>query len=72
MRGTGWPSTPRLTKMGMAPLSITTRVCSEVPEEMLVSVQAASKRSVALSSVSALDKTHGSPQKGIPGHGAKK
>ena len=40
--------------MGMAPLSMTTRVCSDVPDEMLVSVHAASKSSGALSSARAM------------------
>mmetsp|Transcript_28439 Transcript_28439/g.67074 ORF Transcript_28439/g.67074 Transcript_28439/m.67074 type:complete len:220 (-) Transcript_28439:15-674(-) len=39
----------KCTKIGMAPLSITTRVCSDVPDETLVSAHAASKTSVGLS-----------------------
>ena len=51
-RPPGQEHAPRLINMGTAPLSMTTRVCSEVPEETLVRVHAASKRSGALSSAS--------------------
>ena len=37
------------TKTGTAPLSMTTRVCSDVPDEMFVRVHAASRRRAALS-----------------------
>mmetsp|Transcript_48190 Transcript_48190/g.142460 ORF Transcript_48190/g.142460 Transcript_48190/m.142460 type:complete len:427 (+) Transcript_48190:654-1934(+) len=41
---TSWlASSSSCTKMGTAPLSMTTRVCSDVPDEMLVSAHAASK-----------------------------
>mmetsp|Transcript_43523 Transcript_43523/g.120355 ORF Transcript_43523/g.120355 Transcript_43523/m.120355 type:complete len:209 (-) Transcript_43523:205-831(-) len=39
------------TKMGTAPLAITTRVCSEVPEAMFVSAQALSNCSIGLSPI---------------------
>lgn len=41
-RTSAWGHEASSMKMGTAPLSMTTRVCSEVPEEMLVSAHVAS------------------------------